>query len=104
MGWVERVFWHEICSSHVAHHTASRIPHYHGMEATKALKDFLGPHYQKSEENMFKSFWRVWRECLFIEDDEDIVFYKNASGLAQKVGVVVDAGEISDSGLDSKDL
>jgi omega-6 fatty acid desaturase (delta-12 desaturase) len=103
MGWVERVFWHEICSSHVAHHVASRIPHYHGAEATKALKEFLGPHYQKSEENMLKAFWRVWRECLFIEDDADVAFFKNSSGVAQKVGIIEGGGEISDSGLDAKD-
>jgi omega-6 fatty acid desaturase (delta-12 desaturase) len=104
MGWIERVFLHEICSSHVAHHTASRMPHYHGAEATRALKNFLGPHYQKSDENMFAAFFRIYRECVFIEDGEDVAFFKNRRGVAQKVGIIEAGGEISDSGLDSKDL
>lgn len=71
-------------------------------------------HYQATEENMFYSFWRSFRECKvsrirrtrmetadgqFVEDGEDIVFYKNASGIAQRVPVE-EGGNVSDSGVD----
>lgn len=104
LGWVGAYFWHGITETHVAHHTSSRIPHYNAWEATEALKKFLGPHYLCSEENMFKAFFRVYRECIFIEDGEDVAFFKNAAGVAQKVGIIESAGNISDSGLDAKDL
>lgn len=90
---------HGICETHVAHHTSSKIPHYNAWEATDALKEFLGPHYHKSDENMWRSFYRSYRECIFIEDDQDIVFYKNARGLAARVAVE-EAGNVSDSGVD----
>jgi hypothetical protein len=35
----------------------------------------------------------------FVEDNEDIVFYKNARGLAAKVAVE-EGGNVSDSGVD----
>lgn len=35
----------------------------------------------------------------FIEDGEDIVFYKNAAGIAKKVAVE-ESGNVSDSGID----
>ena len=59
-GWI----LHGICETHVAHHTSSKIPHYNAWEATDALKKFLGPHYQRSEENMFVSFYKAHRDCL----------------------------------------
>lgn len=99
MGPIGPYVLHGICETHVSHHVSSKIPHYNAWEATEALKNFLGPHYQCSEESMFSSFWRSYRECLFIEDGEDVVFYKNASGLAKMVPVE-EGGHISDSGID----
>ncbi|TXT13533.1 hypothetical protein VHUM_00900 [Vanrija humicola] len=101
LGPIGKYVFHGICETHVSHHTASRIPHYNAWEATDALKKFLGVHYQESDENMLYSFYRIYRECLFIEDGEDIAFFKNASGLAAKVGIE-EGGNISDSGLDLK--
>ena len=50
---------------------------------------------------MFKAFFRVYRECLFIEDGEDVAFFKNAAGVAKMVGVE-EGGNVSDSGIDAK--
>lgn len=101
-GWIEKYILHRIVSTHVAHHTSSRIPHYHGVEATNALKAFLGPHYKHSDKNVFVEFYRIFRECRFIEDGHDIAFYKNMEGVAQKVGVI-EGDVVSDSGVDGKD-
>lgn len=94
-GWI----LHGICETHVAHHTSSKIPHYNAWEATEALKNFLGPHYQKSDENMFVSFYKSHRDCLFVEDNQGVVFFKNAAGVAQRYAVE-EGGNISDSGVD----
>lgn len=99
-GFVGKHMFHGIIETHVAHHTASRMPHYNAWEATEHLKKFLGQHYQYSDENMFHAFWRVYRECLFIEDGEDIAFFKNAAGVAKMVGVE-ETGNVSDSGIDA---
>jgi len=99
MGFVGPYILHGICETHVAHHVSSKIPHYNAWEATDALKELLGPHYMCSNESMFSSFWRSFRECIFIEDGEDIVFYKNYAGLA-KYAAVEESGNVSDSGVD----
>lgn len=90
---------HGICETHVAHHICSKLPHYNAWEATEALKQFLGPHYYKSDENMFVSFFKSYRDCQFIEDEGDVRFYKNCSGVAKRVAVE-ESGAFSDSGVD----
>ncbi|ODN81705.1 hypothetical protein L202_02099 [Cryptococcus amylolentus CBS 6039] len=99
MGPVGPHVFHGITETHVAHHISSKIPHYNAWEATEALKNFLGPAYHKSDENMFVSCYKSYRDCLFVEDDQDVVFYKNAAGIAQRVPVE-ESGNLSDSGVD----
>jgi len=90
---------HGISETHVAHHISSKMPHYNAWEATAALKEFLGPHYHKSEENMLLAFYRCYRDCIFVEDDQDVVFYKNNAGVARRYAVE-EGGHVSDSGVD----
>lgn len=35
-------------------------------------------------QNSFRALYRSFTECCFIEDDGDIVFYKNQDGKAQR--------------------
>jgi len=102
MGPIGGYVLHGICETHVAHHIASKIPHYHAWEATDALKEFLGPHYNRNDENMILAFWKNQSSCKFVEDNQDIVFYKNAEGKAQRYAVE-QGGDISDSGVDMAD-
>ena len=44
--------------------------------------------------------YRVFRQCKFVEDEGDIVFYKNAQGLAAARPVFADA---NDSGVELSD-
>lgn len=36
-------------------------------------------------QNTFRALYRTFTQCCFIEDDGDIVFYKNKDGKAQRV-------------------
>lgn len=94
---------HGICETHVAHHVSSKMPHYNAWEATAALKEFLGSHYYRNDENVLYAFYKNYRDCKFIEDSQDVVFYKNAAGVAQRVPVE-EGGHLSDSGIDMSEM
>ncbi|KAI3461058.1 hypothetical protein Pfo_017721 [Paulownia fortunei] len=62
-GVLNKVF-HNITDTHVAHHLFSTMPHYHAMEATKAIKPILGQYYQFDGTPFYKALWREAMECL----------------------------------------
>ncbi|KAI8393705.1 fatty acid desaturase-domain-containing protein [Radiomyces spectabilis] len=68
---------HHISDTHVAHHFFSTMPHYHAEEATRYIKKALGKHYMYDPTPIAVAFWRSWNECRFVEDEGDVVFYKN---------------------------
>ncbi|GLT65826.1 hypothetical protein SLA2020_382320 [Shorea laevis] len=80
-GILNKVF-HNITDTHVAHHLFSTMPHYHAMEATKAIKPILGEYYQFDGTPVYKALWREGKECIYVEADEDdenkgVFWYKN---------------------------
>jgi len=95
-------FTHGLAETHVAHHLCSKIPHYNAWEATEALKAKLGEHYSSTDENYWYSLWKCFRQCRFVEDEGDVVFYKNAKGKAARRYVPRSNGSssVSDSGVD----
>ena len=96
LGPIGAYFFHGISETHVLHHVCSKIPHYHAWEATEALKNRIGKHYRKSNENVFLSLWKTVRSCRFV-NDEPVAFYKNADGAARSVAVGSNYG--TDSGV-----
>jgi omega-6 fatty acid desaturase (delta-12 desaturase) len=76
-GVLNRVF-HNIADTHVMHHLFSTVPHYHAMEATKAIKPILGEYYQFDATPIAKATWREARECIYVEpeDGRGIFWYK----------------------------
>ncbi|KAK8956874.1 Omega-6 fatty acid desaturase, endoplasmic reticulum isozyme 2 [Platanthera zijinensis] len=68
-GFLNRVF-HHITDTHVAHHLFSTMPHYHAMEATKAIRPLLGKYYRLDDTPVVKAMWREARECLYVEPDD----------------------------------
>ncbi|CAN4112489.1 unnamed protein product [Withania somnifera] len=68
-GVLNNVF-HNAANNHVLHHLFSTIPHYHTMEATKAIKPLLGEYYQADDTPICKALWRESRECIYVEEDE----------------------------------
>ncbi|TBU31801.1 fatty acid desaturase-domain-containing protein [Dichomitus squalens] len=101
MGWLGAFATHGISETHVAHHVSSKIPHYHAWEATDALRKRLAQHGIQLEGRPggWAEVYRVFKECKFVEDEGDIVFYKNAYGLAATKPVFND-NTASDSGIE----
>jgi len=90
---------HSIANTHVLHHLKSSIPHYHAHDATEALKKVLGDHYLFTEEHWAVSLWKCYSQCRFVDDEGEVVFYRNAKGEVKRRVAV----EGSDSGVELND-
>ncbi|CAE6439673.1 unnamed protein product [Rhizoctonia solani] len=103
-GWLGATLTHGISETHVAHHVASKIPHYHAWEASRHLKARLASagYDHEGAPGTWGTALRVWKECKFVEDEGEVVFYKNARGFAARQAVFANEG-VSDSGIDVKD-
>jgi omega-6 fatty acid desaturase / acyl-lipid omega-6 desaturase (Delta-12 desaturase) len=120
MGWIGATTTHGISETHVAHHVSSKIPHYHACVFMNILVLFFSliRRYNRWEANAalhkrlrqagiylqgapigWAEMYRVYRQCQFVEDEGDIVFYKNAQGLAAARPVFASSDE-SDSGVE----
>lgn len=101
MGWLGAVSTHGIAETHILHHVSSRIPHYHAWEASAALKKKLSESGMKVQGNpvSWPEIYRVYKECKFVEDEGDVVFFKNAQGLAQ-MRPAFNSESPSDSGIE----
>ncbi|KAG6887661.1 hypothetical protein C0995_013686 [Termitomyces sp. Mi166 len=85
LGWAGRFFLHNVSHDHVAHHLFSSIPFYNQPYVTEAIKKVLKEDYNYDSTNTFRALYRTFSQCVFIEDDGDIAFYKNREGKAQRV-------------------
>ncbi|KAF8308723.1 uncharacterized protein EI90DRAFT_3129707 [Cantharellus anzutake] len=84
LGPLGRFFLHNVSHDHVAHHLVSSIPHYNGPRVTEALKKVLGEDYNYDSSNTFRALWRSFNECIFIEDEGDVVFYNDKTGMPKR--------------------
>ncbi|KAL0581658.1 hypothetical protein V5O48_000359 [Marasmius crinis-equi] len=82
LGWQGRFFLHDVAHFHVIHHFFPKMPFYHGEEATFYLKSFIGAHYAYSDKPVFKALWDNYNDCQFVEDEGDVLFYRNKKGQA----------------------
>lgn len=84
LGWAGRYFLHNVSHDHIAHHTNSSIPFYNLPQVTQLIKSVLGEDYNYDSTNTFRALYRTFTQCCFIEDDGDILFYKNKHGQAAR--------------------
>jgi omega-6 fatty acid desaturase (delta-12 desaturase) len=82
LGWQGRFFLHDVAHYHVIHHFFPQMPFYHGEAGTQHLKAFIGEYYAESDQNCFGALWQAYNNCQFVEDDGEIVFYRNKKGEA----------------------
>jgi omega-6 fatty acid desaturase / acyl-lipid omega-6 desaturase (Delta-12 desaturase) len=97
--WIGARATHGISETHVLHHVSSKIPHYHAWEATDALRARIAKAGLQLEGRPggWGEVYRVFRECKFVEDEGEIVFFKNAYGLAVSKPAYAD---VNDSGVE----
>ncbi|KAF9444644.1 hypothetical protein P691DRAFT_326692 [Macrolepiota fuliginosa MF-IS2] len=84
LGWAGRFFFHNISHDHVAHHFFLSAPFFNGPQITKAIKSVLVDDYNYDPTPSFYALWRSFTQCLFVEDDGDIIFYKDKNGNAAR--------------------
>ena len=65
-------FFHTLVDAHHTDHT----PY-----ATEAIKKVLGEDYCYDRTNTFRSLYRNFTQCQFIENEGDILFYRDARGV-----------------------
>ncbi|PBK76091.1 hypothetical protein ARMSODRAFT_876574 [Armillaria solidipes] len=81
-GWVGRVLLHNISTDHLAHHFFVSVPFYNLPEVTEAIKPVLGEYYNYDSTGVLFALWRSFTQCIFVEDEGDILFFKNQYGEA----------------------
>ncbi|TEB24547.1 hypothetical protein FA13DRAFT_1638537 [Coprinellus micaceus] len=84
LGWQGRFFLHDVAHYHVIHHFFPKMPFYHGAEATKYLRAFIGDHYVRYDAPVFKALWQTYNNCQFVDNEGDIVFYRDKKGRASR--------------------
>ncbi|KAJ3747325.1 delta 12-fatty acid desaturase [Lentinula detonsa] len=101
MGWIGALATHGISETHICHHVASKIPHYHAWEAGEHLKRKLEAAGMRTEGAPagWAEVYRVFKECKFVEDEGDVIFFKDARGLA-KARPIFSTDSPSDSGIE----
>ncbi|KAG9315663.1 fatty acid desaturase-domain-containing protein [Chiua virens] len=101
MGWIGAHATHGISETHVVHHISSKIPHYNAWEASDTLRQRLKQAgiVLQGAPGGWREVYRVFKECKFVEDEGNIVFYKNALGLAASRPKIADDAA-SDSGVE----
>ncbi|KAG6827400.1 hypothetical protein H0H92_011928 [Tricholoma furcatifolium] len=62
---------------------------------TEAIKNVLKDDYNYDSTNTLRAMYRSFTQCCFVEDDGDIVFYKNKDGKAARV-LKSDAVDLND--------
>ncbi|KAF9495229.1 hypothetical protein BDN71DRAFT_1391921 [Pleurotus eryngii] len=80
-GWIGRALLYNIGHDHVAHHLFSNIPFYNLPQATEAIKPILGEYYNYDSTPTIAALWRSFTQCVFVEDEGQVVFYKNRAGV-----------------------
>lgn len=101
MGWLGAHATNGISETHVLHHVCSKIPHYHAWEASAALKKRIEGVGIPTDGGAggWAEVYRVMKACKFVEDEGDVVFYKNANGIAQ-MRAALPSESASDSGIE----
>ena len=70
-GFILDFLHHRIGSTHVAHHMDARIPHYHAVKATRALKENFPDLYRFDPTPVPKALWRVATRCHVVSKCEE---------------------------------
>jgi omega-6 fatty acid desaturase (delta-12 desaturase) len=75
---VLNILHHHIADTHVLHHMFSKIPHYHAVEASEAIKKsgYLNDYYHFDNTPWYVALWRSYSDCRFVTN-ANILWYSN---------------------------
>ncbi|THH18379.1 hypothetical protein EW146_g2583 [Bondarzewia mesenterica] len=95
LGWVGRVFFHNVSHDHIAHHLFSfgYLATDNQPKVTEIIRPILGEHYNYDSTNSFYALYRSFTKCCFVENEGDILLYKDRSGHTQRS---LDVGMLQD--------
>jgi fatty acid desaturase len=82
--WIIDELHHHIGSTHVCHHVFHELPHYHAVEATRALKRVLGKHYRYDATPILQALWNTARDCHYVDDVSGVQYYRSVFDDRQK--------------------
>ncbi|KAI0356910.1 delta-12 fatty acid desaturase protein [Trametes cingulata] len=85
LGWIGIYIFLGVNHYHTAHHLFANIPFYNLPMAHAAIRPLLGSAHVYDSTPVFRALWRSFVNCLFVEEDGDVVFYKDATGTAKRV-------------------
>jgi omega-3 fatty acid desaturase (delta-15 desaturase) len=66
---------HHNIGTHIVHHLFPKIPHYNLKKATEMVRPILGNFYKKTNEPLWKSFYRAYKFCHYIPDNGKKIYY-----------------------------
>ncbi|KAJ7210037.1 hypothetical protein GGX14DRAFT_534816 [Mycena pura] len=85
LGWVGRVFLHNVSHDHTGHHIFPSVPFYNQPVVTETLKTVLGADYNYDSTGTFYALYRTFTQCYFVDDEGDVVMYRNRYGQSARV-------------------
>lgn len=75
--WLIDELNHHIGTTHVLHHLFPEIPRYHAVEATNAIKQYLGDQYIYDKTPILSAMWYTASKCHYVDDVSGIQYYKS---------------------------
>ncbi|KAG6833965.1 hypothetical protein H0H93_012911, partial [Arthromyces matolae] len=73
-----------------------------GPQITKAIKTVLKEDYNYDSTPTWYALYRSFTECLFVEEEGDIIFYKNRHGLPARQVAQGTLKEIKENGWNAE--
>ncbi|KAJ6542190.1 fatty acid conjugase [Mycena vulgaris] len=80
LGFIGRIYFHNVSHDHIGHHLFTSIPFYNQPAVTERLKTVLAENYNYDSTNTFYALYRSFTQCCFIDDEGEIVMYRNREG------------------------
>ncbi|KAJ7194928.1 delta-12 fatty acid desaturase protein [Mycena pura] len=93
LGFIGRMYFHNVSHDHIGHHIFSSIPFYNQPAVTEKIKGVLAEHYNYDSTNSFYALYRSFTQCVFIDDEGEVVMYRNGEGkTAREIGIIPQTG------------
>lgn len=62
----------------------TKIPHYHLLDATEALKPILGSHYKLDTTPIFSAYLKSKENCHWVHDEGNVLSYQPEAAIKKE--------------------